>query len=223
MSIGRCRILSAGTGLSTICFFATALMCVRSEWRDDTLIWTHDTPKTNGLVRVKMSIQSFRAGFNLAFEYSDAKGNADVRELLDYYQWHPHGFERWSESAREIDAAFAVSGRLYWFMAADGSFVSTPPPKSYRFMPNSPALLGFQRARRSGLYKNTMFWSSWLAIPYWFPLVILAVVPVYRFWRRGVHARLIARGLCPHCGYDMRAMPTRCPECGSMSDTLKSA
>jgi rubrerythrin len=38
-----------------------------------------------------------------------------------------------------------------------------------------------------------------------------------RSWRsRREATRDRLRGLCPFCGYDLRASPARCPECGEI-------
>ena len=56
-----------------------------------------------------------------------------------------------------------------------------------------------------------------VAIPYWLIGAVAFVWPLRRALRQHrldvAHGR-IAQGLCPACGYDLRATPGRCPECG---------
>jgi len=54
-----------------------------------------------------------------------------------------------------------------------------------------------------------------LTVPFWSLLVLTAILPLNRLrliFRRRARRRI---GLCPACGYDLRASPQRCPECGT--------
>ena len=49
---------------------------------------------------------------------------------------------------------------------------------------------------------------------YWLPTVAFMLLPVYCAVRWQNWKRLIALGRFTSCGYDLRATPDRCPECG---------
>jgi hypothetical protein len=54
-----------------------------------------------------------------------------------------------------------------------------------------------------------------IQLPYW-PLVILfALIPLVRAARRLKRWLRLRPGCCSVCGYDLRATPDRCPECGA--------
>ena len=62
--------------------------------------------------------------------------------------------------------------------------------------------------------------SEWW-VPHWFLAAVAAAVPLVtgaRTWRR----TLRRAGLCPVCGYDLRASPERCPECGAAASRAGS-
>ena len=59
--------------------------------------------------------------------------------------------------------------------------------------------------------------SKMVVIPFWFLTLMLSTAAAIAMWREIVTHKTRRRaraGLCPACGYDMRATPDRCPECG---------
>jgi hypothetical protein len=56
-------------------------------------------------------------------------------------------------------------------------------------------------------------------VPYWLLSLLFALAPVWwaNAWRhRRREVQRQRKGLCPACGYDLRASPERCPECGAL-------
>ncbi len=88
-----------------------------------------------------------------------------------------------------------------------------------------PNHLGFgvQDLSRAGTRKhagayvigNESFHLVW--IPYWLLFVLSAVLPAIWATKRWRRARRLRHGKCAVCGYDLRATPDRCPECGGVA------
>jgi len=53
------------------------------------------------------------------------------------------------------------------------------------------------------------------AMPLWPLAALFAAVPVARIASLLRRRARVRQGLCRRCGYDLRASPTRCPECGA--------
>jgi hypothetical protein len=60
-----------------------------------------------------------------------------------------------------------------------------------------------------GTYRGVIF-------PHWPVALLSAILPALRL-RTAIRSRCRERvGLCPNCGYDLRATPHGCPECGAV-------
>ena len=59
-------------------------------------------------------------------------------------------------------------------------------------------------------------WDREFVFPCWCGFFLFSLLPAVRFrrWRR--IRRNLAQGHCARCGYDLRATPDRCPECGTV-------
>jgi hypothetical protein len=77
-----------------------------------------------------------------------------------------------------------------------------PPKRSITVIP------GIERGGKPG-------YSQYVSISLAYPLAALAVLPAIRASRALRAGRRSADDVCPVCGYDLRATPARCPECGT--------
>jgi hypothetical protein len=93
---------------------------------------------------------------------------------------------------QEAARVAASRTRSYWCSDSPASFGSADDPPRFRF------------------YRKPDGWG--VVVPLWAVTAALALFPVLRLVSR--MRRRPAAGRCPACGYDLRATPQRCPECG---------
>jgi hypothetical protein len=97
------------------------------------------------------------------------------------------------------------------------------PANSYAHYPHGPDNNGFSNVKWMWFYHGDR-WNSaglrineyWVILRLWIMAALFSLGPVAWLWRAKRDHERQTRGFCRQCGYDLRATPHRCPECGAI-------
>jgi hypothetical protein len=123
----------------------------------------------------------------------------------DDWSWFSLGFGRIFRSRGETFGLRWTRDVAERWTGAD--FDATDPPPQIRLP--GVRVQWFRKIRAPGAVERLGF-----AVQLWIPLLLGSILPLY-WWRLRQRARRI-EGRCTGCGYDLRATPDRCPECGAV-------
>ena len=182
-------LFTLGAALSLLLCVSTCVLWVRGYWHVDTVEGHYGWyPQPEHWNSRWFGVQSYPGTIKFSLVRNDFAPpffREEAGRLSQFHRENPPG--------------------LHWDLRS--SAVEAPYPAS---------LIGFHATHQDGAYGVGRHDETWgLSVRPWLPAALLAVLPAA--WilrhRRTRHRR--SSGLCASCGYDLRATPGRCPECGT--------
>ena len=188
------RLLTLAAILSLLVIAAIASLWLRSHHIPDKFV--HSGVKTfpDGSLRLRTTQLTF-AGGECRLHIRDNNFNAAWVQLRGPppppkpWQWR-------DDEYYDTMSDFFDGRQPTWSWLGVAYF--TPPDSS-----------GTYRSTRPRSYQRTI---TRVRVSLGVPLLAATVLPALWLTRRYLRRR--PSGLCPKCGYDLRATPNRCPECG---------
>jgi hypothetical protein len=121
------------------------------------------------------------------------------------------------------DGSAAAAAPMYFFDPSVSTTLFEGPSGLLRLL--RAGRLGTTSARFAGIevYRDASRPAAKfraVIVPVFYPLALAAVLPVAWLATRRRRRRRLTGGQCVACGYDLRATPDRCPECGTVPGTV---
>ena len=174
--------------LFTLCSALSLLLCVAV-----CALWVRSHFQADHVYRLQPAVTQDGQGWD-ALTFSSTGGRLAVYRQVAAL---------WLEETRTSQAQL---GHWGWHRF---SYPATPSSRkgtlAYRW--------GFQLDHAG---RGEQFERHWyVGAPHWIIAAVCAALPAARVAAAWHRRRRTRRGLCPKCGYDLRASPDRCPECGA--------
>jgi hypothetical protein len=207
----KSRLLHLAVGLSLVLFVGTVILWARGYFARDGIWYSTDTGR--------YSLHSYRGriwfwSLSGGRAASDSVWNTPAKldrgivwdSTPDSYYDQFRGSRKWNLSSEQFTLAVPATG----FSSADPGAVDWRA-LGFRYLRNrswtpiAQLQQGYPTAQSSAVF-----------IPHWAMVLTFGILPTAMLFRAARRRHRIRRGLCPVCGYDLRASPTRCPECGTI-------
>lgn len=195
----RRRLFALLSALSLLLCIATAVLWARSYSTSDSLVW------------IAPHRYCVRIGANAGHLFAWSLGPF-TKEDDDLWQ---SVFGTWPK----LSYGRAARGPEEEFERAFEAWVPTPHFHWHRWGLRAYSFNPWTMDTGHGAAPVPAGWGA--AAPLWFPFLLFAVYPAWRLRTILIDRRHARAGHCRRCGYDLRATPQRCPECGTVPAMLR--